>query len=139
MIGYRRVPPKEAVSTACVLAARNGRVQLAFSPEMLEEVMDVLQRAPFSLTPRTARLNVRLLERGARLVKVTHALDILQHDPDDNAILETAVVARADYLVTWNRDHFRELGAADRDEIHYRGVTVVSPGVLLRALRHEGR
>jgi putative PIN family toxin of toxin-antitoxin system len=136
VIGYRRVPPAEAVCTACVQAGRAGRIQLAFSPAMLEELLDVLQREPFALTHRTARRNVRLLEHGARLVKIPRRLSVLKRDPDDNVILETALAARADYLVTWNLDDFAELNGGEREGLRYRGVRIVAPGELLRALRH---
>jgi putative PIN family toxin of toxin-antitoxin system len=139
VIGYRLVPPREAVSTACVQAARAGRIQLAFSPELLEEVLDVLQRAPFSLSYRTARGNVGILERGARIVALRDRLDVLKRDPDDNMVLGTAVEARADYLVTWNLADYDDLGRDAKGRLRYRGVEVVTPRYLSRPFASRPR
>lgn len=137
VIGYRLVPPKQAVAAACVRAARAGQVQLAFSVELLEEVLDVLQRPPFSLSFRTARRNLGILERGARIVALSGRVDVLAKDPDDNMVLETAVEARADYLVTWNIDDYEEIGRAATGRLLYRGVEVVTPADHLRTLRYR--
>ncbi len=138
LVGYARGPDSSALATACIAAVRDRRVRLAFSPETLEELLDVLQRPPFGLSFQTARRNVRLLERHAKIVALTGRLAALQRDPDDNVVLETAVVARADYLVTRNVRDFAELVRAGSEQIRYRGVTVLPPGDFLRAVRHGG-
>ncbi len=137
LIGYRRVPRSEAVSSACILAAREGRARLAASPELFEEVLDVLQRAPFRLSYRTARRHVAILERGTRVVAATGRVRVLRLDPDDNMILETAIAARADFLVTWNLVHYEELGRNEAGRLVYRGVEVLPPGEFLRVLRDQ--
>lgn len=138
VIGYHLIPPKEAVSTACVKAARSSRIQLAFSEPLLEEVLDVLQRNPFALSHSLARRNLAVLEKGARIVSIPGRLSALTRDPDDNMILETAVEARADFLATWNLDHFEEVGRDTRGRLRYHGVEIVRPPGLLSALRHQG-
>lgn len=137
VLGYRLLPPKKAVATACVRAARTGHVQLAFSPELLEEVLDVLQRHPFALSRRTARRNLAVLEHGARIVPLPRRLAVLTRDPDDNMVLETAVEARADYLVTWNTEDYEDIGRDAEGRLRFRGVEVITPADLLRALRYR--
>lgn len=137
LLGYSLIPPWKSVAAACVQAARDGRVQLAFSPELLEELLDVLQRPPFALSRRTARRNVALLESGARLVPLPGRLAVLKRDPDDNMVLETAVEARADYLVTWNIGDYEDAGRSAEGRLRFRGVEVIKPAGLLRAIRYE--
>lgn len=139
VIGYAMLPPKTVVSTACVLAASNGRVRLAFSAPLLNEVLDVLQREPFGLPYRLARQNLALLQQGADIVPVAGTLRVLTRDPDDNMVLETAVAARATFLVTRNLDDFEEVGRNAQGTLWYRGVSIVSPEEFLRRLRYEGR
>lgn len=137
LIGFHLIPPKDAVSTACIQAARSGRIQLAFSALLLEEVLDVLQREPFALSRGIARRNVAVLEKGARIVSIPGRLTALTRDPDDNMVLETAIEGRADILVTWNLAHFEEVGRDTQGHLQYRGIEIVRPPDLLRTLRHQ--
>jgi hypothetical protein len=52
-------------------------------------------------------------------------------------VLETAVEARADHLVTWNLEHYEEIGRGASGQLRYRGVEVVTPAEFLRALRER--
>jgi len=58
-------------------------------------------------------------------------LDILTLDPSDNIYLACSVEAHCDYLVTGDRDHFKEAGT------EYRGVRIVTPHDFLDLLAAE--
>lgn len=137
LIGFLLIPPRDTVSTACIQVARSGRIQLAFSEPLLEEVLDVLQREPFALSRGLARRNLSVIEKGARIIAIPGRLTALTRDPDDNIVLKTAMESRADFLVTWNLDHFEEVGRDAQGRLRYRGVEIVRPPDLLRTLRHR--
>ena len=86
--------------------ARAGKINLTVSDAILDEMEDVLVRK-FGFTPEDvaeARARVRAM---ARTVKPVVALDVIREDPPDNRILECAVAAGSDYLVTGDKDLLR--------------------------------
>lgn len=75
-----------------------GEVQLAISQAVIHEVLDVLARK-FDRNPEElARVAVHLSEL-AEVVAPRRRLKVLRDDPD-NRILECAVTARAEVIVT---------------------------------------
>lgn len=61
-------------------------------------------------------------------MRITGRLGALRRDPDHNDVLETAIAARASFLVTWNVRDYEELGRDADGRPRYRGVEVVEPG-----------
>jgi putative PIN family toxin of toxin-antitoxin system len=95
-----------------------------FNRTILAEYRDVLARPHFRLSAdRVARL-LHLVEAVGELVIGQPLLEKLP-DPDDEAFLEVALEARADFLVTGNLRHFP---ARLR-----QGIAVVSPRDFLEA------
>ena len=79
---------------------------LTVSDAILDEMEDVLVRK-FGFTPEDiaeARARVGAM---ARTVTPVVRLDIVKEDPPDNRILECAVAAGSDYLVTGDKDLLR--------------------------------
>jgi putative PIN family toxin of toxin-antitoxin system len=77
----------------------NGEINLIVSQPIIDEMTDVPARK-FDATPEElaeARENVT---QAARTVKPAVELDVIKDDPSDNRILECAVSARSDYIVT---------------------------------------
>ena len=54
-----------------------------------------------------------------RLVTITHRLKVVTADPDDDKVVECAVVGGATHLVTGDRRHLLPLGS-------YQGIAIVS-------------
>ena len=79
-----------------------------------------------------AALVVSLAEPDG-LVPIAGRLNILTRDPADNAVLETALVGKAAFLVTGNPKHFAEL-PGERPEHDRRGVHILGPREFLKAL-----
>jgi len=106
-------------------AARAGRFQLSLSSPLLDEILRVL-RDKF-LWPQT-----RLDELSARLDKFTQhihpavTLDVVKNDPDDNRVLECAVAAGSQYIVTGDTD-LLDLG-------HYSGIQIVRVADFMKLL-----
>ncbi len=75
------------------------------SESLLEEYGEVLARAHFGLDRRRVTKYIRKMRKTAVVVAPRKKLSITS-DPDDNMILECALEARADYVVTGNVRHF---------------------------------
>ena len=96
--------------------ARAGVLELAVSPAVLAEVRRVLSD---KFRWENARLDEALAQIAAFTTQVrpTETIDAVPDDPDDNRILECAVAAASDTIVTGDR-HL--LGLRD-----YNGIRIV--------------
>jgi putative PIN family toxin of toxin-antitoxin system len=75
------------------------------SNSLLEEYEEVLSRPHFGVDAHKIARSIRLLRKAAILVVPSKRLSVTL-DPDDNKVLECALEARADYVVTGNvRDY----------------------------------
>jgi putative PIN family toxin of toxin-antitoxin system len=96
--------------------ARSGAIRMDISEAILAETTGVL-RDKFGWDGyrlHFARLDLR---KFAHIVAPTQTLNVTD-DPDDNRILECAVAAGSDYIVTYDKDLLR-LG-------EYAGVKIVT-------------
>lgn len=107
----------------CLLLAFVGDVEMVTSEAALAEFSRVLQydRLPFTEAEQT--LFPELLRHEATVVEPDLALTVVDDDPDDDAFLECAVAADADYLLSGN-DHVRDIGDV-------RGVEILRPAEFL--------
>jgi uncharacterized protein len=75
------------------------------SNSLLEEHEEVLSRRHFGVDAHKGARSMRLLRKAAILVVPSERLSVT-FDPDDNKVLECALEARAEYVVTGNvRDY----------------------------------
>ncbi len=111
-------PPRRFLDLAVT-----GRIELAISPAMVEELQGVLSRARFGLTPQQVTMIVAQVVQTAIVVKPGRRIDICAEDPDDNMILECAVEARAVAIVSGDR-HLVKLAS-------FEGIRIVRPQVFL--------
>lgn len=80
--------------------AAKVKVRFFVSEYILDELADVL-REELQESPRYVKLARRAVLRRAKLVKLPESIgSIVADDPKDNAIVQTAVSSRSDYLVT---------------------------------------
>ena len=75
------------------------------SDALLEEYEGVLRRERFGLDPRSVVQSMKIIRRTMTLVIPKKKLDVTI-DTDDNKVVECALEARADYIVTGNIRHF---------------------------------
>jgi uncharacterized protein len=97
--------------------ARQGLMRLAVSEPILAEVRRVLGDK-FRRTPEEVAEADRLIRGFAELVTPTRRLAVVVEDPDDDRILECAVAARAQVLVSGDKDLLR-LG-------EFEGIAIVT-------------
>ncbi|HEV2123831.1 MAG TPA: putative toxin-antitoxin system toxin component, PIN family [Chloroflexota bacterium] len=99
-------PPREIL-----LALRAGQYRLVTSPDLLQEITRVLAYPKLRIIARHPQLPEILawLHRPEHLVYPAQRLHVITADPADSRILETALAARADVIVSGDH-HLLELG-----------------------------
>jgi putative PIN family toxin of toxin-antitoxin system len=107
---YRRGKPYDLLRMAL-----GGAINLTVSQHILDEMADVLARK-FDVTPEEIAEATLIVRDAARVVTPAVQLDVVREDPADNRILECAVAAGSDYIVTGDKDLLR-LGTYDSIEI----------------------
>ena len=95
--------------------ALDGTINLTVSQHILDEMADVLARK-FYATPEEIAEATLIVRDAARVVTPAVQLDVIREDPADNRILECAVAAGSDYIVTGDKDLLR-LGTYDSIKI----------------------
>lgn len=119
-----------------VLRIRDGHHTLLLSRLLLDELQRVLSyprvQAKTTITAEEAMTFRETLAGFAELVDVPSPSPALSTDPNDNAIIQAAVVGRADVLCTLDR-HFYDGAVVAYCQGH--GVRVLGDVELLAALR----
>jgi uncharacterized protein len=99
------------------------------SEPLLEEYGEVLARARFRLDRRHIAKFLRRMRKTVVVVAPRKKLTATS-DPDDNKVLECALDARADYVVTGNVRHF---------PARFQDIRVLLPRQFLTVLAAEPR
>ena len=110
---------------------RAGRAQLVVSPPLLDEVARVLRRK-FDFGVEEAQAVLKEMRSMAHVIEPTMHVGAVAHDEADNRVLECALAARADLIVTGDTKHLLPLK-------QFQGIPIRSPGdVLSRLIWTEG-
>lgn len=91
--------------------ARQGKISLTVSEPILTEMADVLRRKFGWPEERIARGREWITDM-ARIVTPAVRLEVIKEDPADNKILECAMTAGSDFIVSGDKDLLR-LGRYD--------------------------
>ena len=111
-VGWRGEPYR------CLELARVGIVEGVTCQELLDELTEKLQaRLNFSAAQVTD--TIADLLSFLRLATITNTLKVVSVDPDDDKVLECAVVGGASHIVTGDRRHLLPMG-------NYQGIPIVS-------------
>ncbi len=123
--------PERSATSAILRLALTGEIILLYVPGVVEELNRKLStRADLAarISPASAGSLIQWLRARAVLVQPIPApYSEVTRDPKDDYLIAHAVVAEADYLVSWDRD-LLDLHQIDR-------VEIVSPPELLALLR----
>jgi putative PIN family toxin of toxin-antitoxin system len=95
---------------------RRGEFSLFVSPFILDELDRVL-REKFRYGKREAAALTDAICGMATCVRPTERMQIVSANDDDNRILECALAADADYLVTGDKEHLLPLQSLGRTQI----------------------
>jgi putative PIN family toxin of toxin-antitoxin system len=82
--------------------ARSGRYEFYLSPFIMNEVSGILRRK-FAWNEDLINNAIRMLTQWAIVVHPETTVSIVKRNDADNRILECALEARADYIVTGDR------------------------------------
>lgn len=86
--------------------ALEGEINLTVCQPIIDETVEVLKRK-FDATPDELREARAIIDIAARTVTPAVQLSVIKEDPDDDRVLECAVSAGADYIVTGDKDLLR--------------------------------
>ena len=107
--------------------ALRGRFELYLSCFILEELTRVLRRK-FGWGEDRVTEARRTLEKAAIVIEPQRLSDVIDANEADNRILECAMEASADYLVTGDRRHLLPLG-------EHQGIRILNAPRFLSVLR----
>lgn len=96
-----------------------GKIQNFISMEILSEVAKVVSYPKFNFP---ISLQVEIIETifsCSTIVEIKEAINIIKDDPEDNRILECAISAEVDFIITGD-SHLLKLK-------NFRGVEILTP------------
>ncbi len=73
---------------------------ILFLQKMLAELADILTRDKFAVNPAQADRFLAILVRKAKIVTPSSCFKVISKDLDDNIVLNTAYIGKAEYIVT---------------------------------------
>jgi putative PIN family toxin of toxin-antitoxin system len=112
----------------CVERARAGEFQAVTCPELIEELAEKLE-ARLHFSPEQVADTVADYLGFLRVVHVPKVLDAVPRDPEDNMVLECAIEARAQYIVSGDKD----LLVLKK----FRGIEIIRASDFLNALAEK--
>ncbi|MBS3106541.1 putative toxin-antitoxin system toxin component, PIN family [Candidatus Woesearchaeota archaeon] len=86
--------------------AIDGEVIWFISPELIKEVMEVLEYPKLKFTEAQRRRGTEIIQKNACVIVPDMQLS-LADDPDDNRVLECAQAAQADWIITGDQKLLR--------------------------------
>jgi putative PIN family toxin of toxin-antitoxin system len=102
--------------------------QLVTSPVLLDELDEKL-RGKFEVSSEDAALIRERRQSCALVMTPGIALKVIEEDPDDDRVLECAVAAEADYVVSGDR-HLLKLGS-------YEGIPIMTVRQFMDAIEAD--
>ncbi|MEK6848877.1 MAG: putative toxin-antitoxin system toxin component, PIN family [Nanoarchaeota archaeon] len=96
----------------------NENIQIFSSKEIIEEYTEILKRDFDYNEQEIGKIFERVLQ-FITLVVPSVKIDIVKDDTDDNKIIECAVEASADYIISYDK-HLLNIG-------EYQGIKIVKP------------
>jgi putative PIN family toxin of toxin-antitoxin system len=121
----------EGVAAKVLEYGRSGVVALCLSREIIDELRNRLLyrrkiRKSYQYTDERVHRYCRDLEATTRLITGLPNVRVVERDPNDDMIIACALKARADYIVTRDKD-LLSLGT-------HQGIRIVTPRQLLDVL-----
>ena len=114
----------------CLTAWAQGRCDAAISPAVLAEYHEVTEELRLEFPDSRFVEWADALAESALLVFPIDLVASATPDPCDEMILECAIAAEADFIVTGDKKHLLSLR-------EFRNIPIVSPAEFLRRLKHQ--
>lgn len=117
----------DAKPESCLERSLYGSDEGYISPDLVDELERVLEYPHLDITAEEADSFVEVILASFHLVDPRVDFEVIEADPDDDAVLECAVAADAAYIVSGD-SHLQDLDS-------FRTIDIVSPAAFLSA--HE--
>lgn len=114
----------------CVELARTGQIEAVSCREILDELADILARR-LGFDPQLIQDTLADLLTFIRVVPIPGTLKVITADPDDDKILECAVIAGASHIVSGDNRHVLPLG-------NHAGIPILSAADYLAGRNQTG-
>jgi putative PIN family toxin of toxin-antitoxin system len=111
----------------CLAAWAQGRCVAVVSSNLLAEYHEIIEELRLDYPGRKCVEWVEVLTESAELVFPVERATGATPDPDDEMILECALAAEADFIVSGDKKHLLPLR-------EFQGIPIVSPAEFLRRL-----
>jgi len=111
----------------CLAAWAQGRCVAVVSSNLLAVYHETVEELRLDYPGRKCVEWVAALTESAELVFPVERASGATTDPDDEMILECALAAEADFIVSGDKKHLLTLG-------QFRGIPIVSPAEFLRRI-----
>ncbi|WRH67611.1 MAG: putative toxin-antitoxin system toxin component, PIN family [Planktothrix sp. GU0601_MAG3] len=123
-LGWRGSPYR------CLELARTGQIKAITCQELLDELLEKLEQK-LNFTDSQITDTLFDLLSFLQVVKISNTLNVIITDPDDNMVLECAVIGQANYIVTGDKKHLLPLK-------NYQGIEILQAADFL-SLMGQGR
>lgn len=78
----------------------HGELELVTSPNQIEELKRVMDYPKFNFTEEQKARFISIILGIAVMVEIPGKVKVVEEDPDDDVMVETAIVGNADYLIS---------------------------------------
>ena len=112
----------------CLAAWTQGRCEAVVSPALLAEYHETIEELRLEYPRREPVEWVDALTESAELIFPTERATGATPDPGDEMVLECALAAEADYIVSGDKKHLLALQ-------QFQGISIVSPADFLRRIK----
>jgi uncharacterized protein len=109
----------------CLELARNGQIESITCREILLELREKLQTKQ-NRSPIDAAIDIEQILAFSRLVEIPNSLKVVVDDPDDDMVMECAVVGQATHIITGDK-HLLSLNK-------YQDIYILKAGDFLHLL-----
>ncbi len=109
------------------LLAKEKEIELFVSAAIIAEVATKLSDK-FRWSNADVTDFIREIGEAATIIKPSRQLAVIEADESDNRILECAVHARAEYIVSGDQQHLLPLK-------NYNGIEIISPARFLKRIK----
>lgn len=112
-------PPRQVIQLAV-----EGKIHLYTSSELLKELEGVLE-LKFSTHKQAIEDTLTEIRNLFYLIEPAERVSVVKEDPDDDRVLECAIAAKADAIVSGDKDLLRLK--------YFREIPILTPAEFLRA------
>jgi putative PIN family toxin of toxin-antitoxin system len=117
---------RRGTPSRCLQLAKEAKIISVTCQEILDELEEKLQNK-FAYSLAGFQDEIQEVLKYSQLVRISNTLNVITNDPDDNMVLECAVLGNATHIVTGDKKHLLPLG-------NYQGIAIVTAADFLNLI-----